>query len=86
MTLALNRAECKKLLKYQYMKKDLRTIWELKGIATIPVLVGATGLIKPNLQKYLESVPGYPTCDEVQLAALMGTISIIKRALNHTEL
>ena len=47
----------------------------------IPVIVGATGLIKKNLHKYLESIPGHPRFDEIQLSALKGTIGILKRVL-----
>ena len=82
----LNRAERQKLLKYQDLKNDLRTTWKLDDISIIPVVVGATGLVKTNLKKHLKDIPGAPTCDEVQLSALKGTISIIKRALSHTEL
>ena len=82
----LNRAEREKLMKYQDLKNDLRTTWELEDICIIPVVVGATGLVKTNLQNYLKSIPGTPSCDEVQLSAIKGSISIIKRALSHTEL
>ena len=73
-------------MKYQDLKNDLRTTWELEDICIIPVVVGATGLVKTNLQNYLKSIPGTPSCDEVQLSAIKGSISIIKRALSHTEL
>ena len=82
----LNRAEREKLMKYQDLKNDLRTTWELEDICIIPVVVGATGLVKTNLQNYLKSIPGTPSCDEVQLSAIKGSISIIKRPLSHTEL
>ena len=82
----LNRAERQKLLKYQDLKNALRETWDLDDACIIPVVVGATGLIKTNLKTYLDSIPGSPSMDEVQLAALKGTISIIKRALSHTEL
>ena len=81
-----SRAERTKLNKYQDLKNDLRTTWELEDICIIPVVVGATGLVKTNLKKYLESIPGSPTCDEIQLSAVKGTISIIKRALSHNEM
>ena len=49
----LNRAERTKLNKYQDLKNDLRTTWELEDICIIPVVVGATGLVKANLKKYV---------------------------------
>lgn len=47
----LNRAEGQKLLKYQDLKNNLRTSWELQDIVIIPVVVSATGLIKTNLPR-----------------------------------
>ena len=79
----LNRAEREKMNKYQDLKNDLRQTWELENVEIIPVIVGATGLMKTNLKNYLKSVPGNPSADEVQLAAVTGTVSIIKRALSH---
>ena len=77
----LNRAEREKLTKYEDLKNDLRVTWSLNEIDVIPVVVGATGLMKTNLKSYLESIPGYPSINEVQLGAIKGTISILKRAL-----
>ena len=82
----LTVAERTKLNKYQDLKNDLRTTWELDSIEIIPVVIGATGLVKTSLLEYLKRIPGSPSVEEVQLNALKGTISIIKRALSHTEM
>ena len=79
----LNRAEREKVNKYQDLKHDLRDTWDLEEIEIIPVIVGATGLVKSNLSDHLENIPGNPQLPEVQLSAIKGTISIIKRALGH---
>ena len=63
------------------MKNSLREKWELNSIEIIPVIIGATGIMKDNLQDYLDMIPGRPTKYEVQVAALRGTVSILKRAL-----
>ena len=44
----------------------------------IPVIVGAIGLVKKNLLKYLESIPGNPRYDEVKLSVLKSTTRILK--------
>ena len=72
----LNRAERHKVNKYQDPKNDFRQTLELENIDIIPVIVGATGLIKTNLKNYLKDIPGSPR-------AITGTVSIIKRALSH---
>ena len=79
----LNRAEREKNNKYQDLKNDLRTTWGLTNIELIPVVVGATGLVKNNLKEHLHSIIGKPDPEEVQLAAIKGTITILKRALSH---
>ena len=79
----LNRAEREKCNKYQDLKNDLRTTWGLQSIELIPVIVGATGLVKDNLQKHLQSIKGSPALEEIQLCAIKGTISVPKRALSH---
>ena len=79
----LNRAEREKNNKYQELKNDLRTTWGLKDIELIPVVIGATGLVKTNLQKHLKAIKGEPALEEVQLAAIKGTIRLLKRALSH---
>ena len=79
----LNRAERHKVNKYQDPKNDFRQTLELENIDIIPVIVGATGLIKTNLKNYLKDIPGSPSVEEIQMCAITGTVSIIKRALSH---
>ena len=77
----INRAEREKVTKYQDLKNALKDEWELKEIAVIPVIVGATGIMKDNLQSYLDNIPGKPDKYQVQIAAIRGTVSLLKRAL-----
>ena len=78
-----HEAEREKNNKYQDLKNVLRTTWGLRNIELIPVIVGATGLVKTNLQQNLQSIKGSPDIEEVQLAAIKGTIKILKRTLSH---
>ena len=77
----INRAEREKVTKYQDLKNALRESWNLSSIEVIPVIVGATGVMKDSLQGYLDTIPGKPKRHEVQTAAIRGTVSILKRAL-----
>ena len=79
----LNRAERHKITKYQDLKNDLKSTWALKEIVIIPVVVGATGVIKKNLKQYLQTIPSCPSLYEVQIAAIKGTVNILKRALGY---
>ena len=79
----LNRAEREKHNKYQDLMNDLRKTWSLSDVEIIPVVIGATGLIKNNLKQHFSCIPGNPSVEEVQLAAIKGSITVIKRALGH---
>ena len=79
----LNRAERHKINKYQDLKNDLKSTWALKEIEIIPVVVGATGLIKKNLKHYLQAIPNCPSIHDVQIAATKGTVTILKRVLGY---
>ena len=77
----LNRAEREKVTKYQGLMYDMKRNWNLREISIIPVIIGATGLMKKNFKKYLSSIPGKPSSREIQIIALKGTAGILKRAL-----
>ena len=79
----LNRAERTKRTKYQDLMYDLRRTWSLNEVEIIPVVIGATGLMKKNLKSLLERIPGCPSAYEVQLTAIKGTASILRRALGY---
>ena len=80
----INRAEREKVTKYQDLKNALREEWELESIEIIPVIIGATGLIKDNLQRYLDNIPGKPSKYQCQVSAIRGTVSLLKRCLGST--
>ena len=80
----INRAEREKVTKYQDLKNALREAWDLVDIQVIPVIVGATGIMKDNLQDYLDTIPGKPNKYQVQVAAIRGTVSLLKRAMGTT--
>ena len=82
----LNTAERKKVTKYQDLKNDLRQTRELDDIEIVPIIIGATGLLKDNFKDLLKKVPGSPNLEETQLQAVKSTVTILKRALSCTEL
>ena len=73
----------KKITKYQDLKNDLRETWNAREADIIPVVVGATGIVKSNLVTYLNGIPENPAFQKVQESAVTGTVLILKRALGH---
>ena len=73
-------------MKYQDLKNDLKKTWSLKKIEIIPIIVGATRLLKSNSASYLEKIPGESNQSEIQMGAITGTVSILKRALAYEQL
>ena len=49
----LNNAEMKKITKYQVLKNEVKRSWKLKSAEIVPVIIGATRMIKKNLTKIL---------------------------------
>ena len=46
-----------KLSKYQDLEIEIKRMWEMKS-TTIPVVIGALGLMKKGLEKYTDKIPG----------------------------
>lgn len=43
----------------------------------IPVVIGALGVIKKGLEKYVDKIPGTVSIDELQKMTLLGTAQIL---------
>jgi hypothetical protein len=55
-------------------------MWNMKCFV-IPVIIGATGIVRKSLQKYLETIPGQHSIDFLQNTAILGTLHIIRKVL-----
>ena len=49
--------EFEKLSKYKDLEIEISKMWNVKT-NTIPVIIGALGIIKKGTQKHLEKIPG----------------------------
>ena len=49
---------------------------------TIPVVIGALGMIKKGTEKHLEKIPGSPNLAEMQKIALKGTAHILRKTIS----
>ena len=69
-----------KFSKYKDLEIEIEKMWQLKT-TTIPVVVGALGLIKKGTIDYLKKIPGEPSLSEIQKIVLNGNAHILRRAL-----
>jgi len=49
---------------------------------TILVVIGALGLIKKGLEKYIQQIPGNIKIHELQKITLLGTPGILRKAVS----
>ena len=70
-----------KLSKYKDLEIEVEKMWHLKT-TTIPVVVGALGLIKKGTNAFIEKIPGSPSLQEVQKVVLNSTAHVLRRALS----
>jgi hypothetical protein len=73
-----------KLSKYKDLEIEIQKSWKVKT-KTIPVIIGALGVVNKSLAKYLKELPGETTIAELQKITLLGTAHILRKALSlHT--
>ena len=70
-----------KLSKYKDLEIEIERMWGMKA-TTIPVVIGALGLIKKGLEKYTKQIPGNIKINELQKIALLGTSRILRKTLS----
>ena len=73
--------EVEKLSKYKDLEIEVTRMWGMKT-TTIPVVIGALGIIKKGLEKRILEIPGKPTIAELQKIVLLGSAHIIRKTLS----
>ena len=58
-------------------------MWSMKTIV-IPVVIGALGLIRKEINRYVEQIPGNIRVKELQKTVLLGTAHLLRRTLSMT--
>ena len=59
-----------KLSKYKDFEIEIGKMWHLR---TIPVVIGALGLVKKGTKEFLDKIPSNPSLQEIQKIVLSGT-------------
>uniref|UniRef100_A0A0L8HEP2 Uncharacterized protein n=1 Tax=Octopus bimaculoides TaxID=37653 RepID=A0A0L8HEP2_OCTBM len=70
-----------KLSKYKDLEIEIGKMWNLKT-KTIPVVIGALGMIAKGADCYLAQIPGNPKMAEIQKIVLIGTAHILHKILS----
>ena len=71
-----------KKLKYKSLCIEIQRIWTLK-YTSIPVIIGATGIVTKSFRKGLDAVPGKHSIDSLQKTAILGTSHIIRKVMQY---
>ena len=72
--------EFEKLSKCKDLEIEVEKLGHMKTV-TIPVVIGALGMIKKGTEKHLEKIPGIPNRGEIQKIALTRTAHILRKTL-----
>jgi hypothetical protein len=72
--------EAERKIKYKSLCIQIQRMWSLK-CTTIPIIIGATGIVTRSLRKNLEAVPGKHSIDSLQKTAILGTSHIIRKVM-----
>ena len=70
-----------KLSKYKDLEIEIERMWGMRT-TTIPVVIGALGLVKKGMEKYTNQIPGNIRIEELQKIVLLGTVHILRRTLS----
>ena len=76
--------EVEKLSKYKSdLEIEIGKMWNTKTIV-IPLVIGALGIIRKGMKRYVEQLPGKIMIEELQKIVLLGTAHILRRTLSIT--
>ena len=67
-----------KLSKYKDLGIEIEKMWSMNTM-TIPVIIGALGLVKKGMEKYINKIPGNISIQETQKCVLLGTAHVLRK-------
>ena len=72
--------EAEKRFKYKSLEIEVQLMWKCKT-KTVPVVVGATGVISNALAGFIKGIPGKISIASIQKTAVLGTAAILRKVL-----
>ena len=76
----LSIKKVEKLSKYKDLEIEVTKMWEMKT-STVPIVMGALGLVKKGFETYIDQIPGHIRIEELHKIALLGSAHIQRRTL-----
>ena len=73
--------EYEKLAKYKDLEKEINRMWQLRTI-TLPIGVGALGMLKKGSSDYIDLNPGKSNICEVRKIALTSMTHLLRKLLS----
>ena len=73
--------EYNKMNKYKDLEIEIEKMWLLKT-TTVPVILGALGVMKKGTDKCINKIPGSPSFYEIEKIALCGTAHLLRIVLS----
>ena len=66
-----------KLSKYKDLEIEVTKMWHLKTL-TLPVTIGALGIVAKTAPNYVSQIPGAPSLTELQKITVMATAHVLR--------
>ena len=78
----IKEAEQNKILKYQDLKREIKSLWNLRSVKIVPIIVGALGAVTPDLRNHLDEVDCNLSISNIQKTALLGSARILRKVMD----
>ena len=78
----INQKEIEKIEKYQSLKRKLKSLWLLKEVEVVPVVVGALGCFRKGFSRWMDTLGIKLNVGMVQKSVSFGRASILRKILD----
>ena len=62
---------------------EIATIWRMKTVTVIPIVIGALGAVTKRLQYWIDRMGLNIRVEHLQKTSLLGTARILRKVLNY---
>ena len=71
-----------KIENYANLSSELKELWGIKTVETIPLVIGCTGTVDKKFVDYVDKFPVQLSIGETQKITILGTCYIVRRFLS----